>query len=66
MDNEGEGRPIQTLLVGLHKTGIDFRDGDTVHFGRRKPPTLAELEARMEAIRQEMAHEAARKRGGGF
>lgn len=53
-----EGRPIQALLVGLPKL-VEMRDGDTVFFGRRKPPTVEELEARMQAIREEIAHEAA-------
>ena len=46
-----EGRPVLTLLPGLAK--FDIRDGDSVHFGRRKWST-EELEARMEAIRREI------------
>jgi hypothetical protein len=59
---ENQGRPIQALLTGLGKLGIDAQPGDTVFFGRRKPPTVDELETRMEAIRREIRdHEASRK-----
>lgn len=53
-----EGRPIQALLVGLPKL-VEMRDGDSVYFGRRKPPTVEELEARMAEAREMLAHEAA-------
>jgi len=53
-----EARPIQALLVGLGKV-VDVRDGDSVFFGRRKPPTVEELEARMAEARVMLAHEAA-------
>lgn len=60
---ENKGRPVQSLLIGLSKLGVQAKGGDTVFFGRRRQPTVEELEARMEAIRREIhTHEASRKR----
>lgn len=48
---------IQALIPGLGK--FNFANGDTVVFADRKPPTVEELEARMAAIRKEIAaHDA--------
>lgn len=59
---ENQGRPVQSLLTGLSKLGAQAREGDTVVFGRRRPPTVEELEARMEAIRREIhAADSSRK-----
>ena len=54
---------IQPLLVGLGRVGVDWRRGDTVFFGTRKPPSPDELERRMEAIRKELAGHAAGSAG---
>ena len=56
---------IQPLLVGLGRVGMDWRRGDTVFFGTRKPPSPEELERRMEAIRKELAGHAATPSGTG-
>ena len=60
---KSEGRPVQALLTGLSKMGFDPQPGDTVFFGKRRDrPTLEELEARLKAIKQEVAdHEASRR-----
>lgn len=64
MEKRDKAQPIQALIPNLHRYGIEFSDGDTVWFGRRSPrpqPTVEELEARMEAIREEIrAHDAAK------